>query len=586
MGGLLMEDFFKKKVVVPRRNNHIWPEKHHTSLGDWQTWRRWLKSICRHHSMMLLNSLEVWECPLDTWIHQWDCFLTSNMEILYIYRTQNRDWTRHIIQPGRRRRNNRYFVDALICNGPVEPPEDLLRATVQHHREYIEVTSAASLFGQRRTDPHMYPVGWDPFLVHNDILLRKLTEALQPVYLESTPSLELLFADFSKGTLVSVSDGSYFPESNQAACAWLIESSCRSQWIMGSMKIPGSSQDFSAYRSELGGLLALSVTIKLLSCCLPGPKHLIVGCDGKAALNTLTATHEDISASSGHSDLQSIIIDLWASMETSPYPVHILGHQDENNNPLTRLETMNVLVDRLATLTARLEYNPTVRLKLPNMGMDTVQYKGCTIGGALYGSLYNGLIHDRMMAYYSTKLFSSSIVTHTVHYRSFSTARNLTYGGMNKFITKWISNTIATGRILQRRKHRIFNRCPRCDAWGEDKLYVVVCWDIRAKIIWDKQMEQLKRLMASLHTNPDIYTFITTGLAQFRTHPTTRLIHHFTPDDEWKTEQLDIGWLNFLTGFISSKMIQKQQDHYVTLGRRNRGHIWAAKIINHGWNIT
>jgi hypothetical protein len=127
------------------------------------------------------------------------------------------------------------------------------------------------------------------------------------------------------------------------------------------------------------------------------------------------------------------------------------------------------------------------------------------------------------MEYSSTKLFSSSAVTQTVHFRSFSMARKTTHGGMNKFIMKWISNTIATGMILQCRKYRIFNQCPWCNACGEDKLHVVACWDIRAKIIWDTQMEQLQLLMASLNTNLDIYTFIKTGLAQFRAHPTTRL---------------------------------------------------------------
>jgi hypothetical protein len=41
--------------------------------------------------------------------------------------------------------------------------------------------------------------------------------------------------------------------------------------------------------------------------------------------------------------------------------------------------------------------------------------------------------------------------------------------------------------------------------------------------------------------------------------------------------------INFLTGFISNPLIQKQQDHYTALGLRNKGYIWAAKIISHGW---
>jgi hypothetical protein len=40
--------------------------------------------------------------------------------------------------------------------------------------------------------------------------------------------------------------------------------------------IPGEPNGHSAYRSEIGGLLAISVIIKLLSLCLPQPQHLII----------------------------------------------------------------------------------------------------------------------------------------------------------------------------------------------------------------------------------------------------------------------------------------------------------------------
>jgi hypothetical protein len=414
--------------------------------------------------------------------------------------------------------------------------------------------------------------------------LNKLEELLHPTYLESTAQLDILFNDFSNGTLVSVSDGSYFPETKQAACAWLIESSCRSQWIMGSVRTPGTHDVQSAYRSEVAGLWAISMTHKLLSCCLPQPKHLIVGCDGKAALNILSSSKNCINASSQHSDLTSVIIDLWSSMNVLPHPVHILGHQDATTNRLNRFEIMNVLVDRLATLTAPTRTPTSQSNRAPTMGMDVVKYKDKQVCGDMYSTLYNSITQDRLMEYLSHKIVSSPAVTLTIDLRSFAKARRCTTTSMIKFVTKWISNTIATGVILQRRNHRIFNRCPRCNAWGEDKVHVVVCWDIRAKVIWDRQMEYLKSLMLSLNTHPEIYSFIIQGLARFRTHPHSPS----GPQEEqevWKQEQREIGWLNFLSGFISTKIVQLQHDHYKTLGLRRTGHTWAEKIISHGWQL-
>jgi hypothetical protein len=58
------------------------------------------------------------------------------------------------------------------------------------------------------------------------------------------------------------------------------------------------------------------------------------------------------------------------------------------------------------------------------------------------------------------------------------------------------------------------------------------------------------------------------------------------PDNAtWKQQQREIGWLNFLMGFVSRAMVQLQQDYYHTLGLRNTGHKWAAKIISHGWQM-
>jgi hypothetical protein len=247
---------------------------------------------------------------------------------------------------------------------------------------------------------------------------------------------------------------------------------------------------------------------------------------------------------------------------------------------------MNVLADRLATLTAEMTHHTQEYRKLPNLGMDIVRYNGIPICGNIYSALYNGLLRARLMEYYSKKLHLTQEALNTVDFISFSKARKTTNGGMNKFLTKWISDTLATGVILQRRQHRVFNRCPRCNEWGEDKLHVVVCWDIRAKVIWEKNMEVLQSLMASTSTHPDISTFIINGLRHFRKHPRARGQQTRYIQQDWKREQEEIGWLNFLTGFISKKMVQKQDTYYNSRGLRNRGHTWAAKIIQQCWILV
>lgn len=121
----------------------------------------------------------------------------------------------------------------------------------------------------------------------------KLEEILKPVYLEASDNIDQLLLDFGTGQTVAVSDGSYYQETDGAAAVWVIESKCHIQWIRGSMLTPGPITDFSAYRSKLTGLLAISITFKLLLLCTQVPRHSIIRCDGKAALQVLRLSRED-----------------------------------------------------------------------------------------------------------------------------------------------------------------------------------------------------------------------------------------------------------------------------------------------------
>jgi len=88
--------------------------------------------------------------------------------------------------------------------------------------------------------------------------------------------------------------------------------------------------------------------------------------------------------------------------------------------------------------------------------------------------------------------------------------------------------------------------------------------------------------MLETHTHPEIYTFIIQGMTTFQAHP---LRTQYQYNEEWKQEQSAIGWLNYLTGYLGNKVVQKQQEHFEMLGLRNKGQTWAAKLIRQGWNF-
>jgi hypothetical protein len=145
------------------RNKYRWPLQHHTSKADWQTWRRWIRTITRNNDMALQDPLGAWTCKRTDWILYWDCFVTSTMEILYIRMGDHQGWSRHIVKPGRQHRNLRFHKDSLHCRYLTEDPEYLFRATIQTHRDYLEVSAMEGPPQQLR--PHIQDSHqlWLPF---------------------------------------------------------------------------------------------------------------------------------------------------------------------------------------------------------------------------------------------------------------------------------------------------------------------------------------------------------------------------------------------------------------------------------------
>jgi hypothetical protein len=239
-------------------------------------------------------------------------------------------------------------------------------------------------------------------------------------------------------------------------------------------------------------------------------------------------------------------------------------------------------MDKLATLTASSYHNPGEYLEIPNCSIPRVRIGDTGVAGELHKSLYNAMVARNMDEYLTTKLFQGTpTIVATIDFDSFKKARTQAPVYMQIFITKWISNTLPTGKVMQLRKQRIFNRCPRCNSWGEDKLHVLTCWDARAKLIWDRQMEMFTQLLTQERTCPEITDYLLTGLEEFRNHPNTPI----GATSSWTRELRSIGWINVVTGFLGKQLILKQSYYYKNMGSRKTGIRWGSKIILQLWGM-
>ena len=580
-GTCLDTEWLKMPTCLPHRNNYRWPNAHHITSNDWSRWRRFLSTLCRTNTDTLLYPVGDWQRSYQEWLETWQGLLSENGEELYIKHIPTATWRRHIRQPGHRyRRFPRFHKEYLCYNRLPNNIGKFHRISYKTFQRYLEVTSTDT-FDHQRDDRADVQYPWHDVQPTVPSINAAIRHTLKPFYLETTDQLDILLQEFSTGQVVAVSDGSFLSDTGGAAAAWIIESQCKSQWIMGSLHAPGSRADTSAYRSELTGLTAISVTLKILSHCCPSPAHLIIACDGLSALKVLTANRDIIKANTPHADLQSIISDIWTHSTAKPLPIHVKGHQDATGRCLNRLEELNIMMDKLAKLTAMSKLTRPTSLTIPQVGLTPISHHSQPVSGNLYKTLYYKITAEQTWQYFSSKLFSNPQVFSVVHTSAFEKARKSSATHMNIFISKWLSDSLATGIVMQRRRQRVFNRCPRCHQWGEDRLHIVVCWDVRANIVWKHQMETLTKLLAQEYTDPDIQQFLTHGLHEFKRHPHQTT----TATPTWRTEILQIGWLNVLSGFLGQSLVQRQENYYKRLGMRRSGMNWASKLIQHFWQM-
>jgi hypothetical protein len=237
-------------------------------------------------------------------------------------------------------------------------------------------------------------------------------------------------------------------------------------------------------------------------------------------------------------------------------------------------------MDKLATLTASSFHNPGECFAIPTIGLPRVTLHSTTISGELQLRLYTGMVTNKLEKDMMTKVFRDLQDVEIVAMDSFAKAWSQAPVYMNIFITKWISITLATGIVMQTRKQQIFNRCPRCNAWGEDRIHVITCWDARAQLIWKRQMYAFRQFLTHENACPELAEYLLTMLQEFRAHPTK------TPaaNEPWQRELNQIGWMNVITGFLGKQLISRQSEYYKQIGCRKTGALWGSRVVLQWWS--
>ena len=93
-------------------------------------------------------------------------------------------------------------------------------------------------------------------------------------------------------------------------------------------------------------------------------------------------------------------------------------------------------------------------------------------------------------------------------------------------------------------------------------------------------------------TDPALASFLRKGLHHWFTHPDyvcdndNDNVTDSTPHNDAFQSQVDIGWYNLLSGFLSQDIVHLQQLHFNSIKSKKTGHTWGATLIKKLWNIT
>ena len=578
-GRRLDSRYLKKYSSIIIRNSFNWQKKHHVNTSDMCLWRRLLKWIFPSEYNSLLSPLLAWSSNID-WLGSWDWFVSRDLEFLF-HQYSPGCWHRHVKVPSH---HHSYYLEFLAFEG--DPDGEVLRASITKRANGISLLHSSSSSSQ-------ISLPTDLEHIFDAISLLPPQIPWFTKHMHATSSTVLLKESILAGTAIAVSDGSFFPLQKVGSCAWVVSSPDGSEWISGGGIIPGEPEDQNSYRSELGGQLGVISALISMDIDVPSSAQtpITTYCDGISALNTVLLPSSAIKARHKHADLISITASLWSSSPFKASTKHVRGHQDNLARALTVPEHLNCKMDALAKRIALYQITSPQLLQIfpsTSHGIGTIFCKGHRVSSNVQKSLYDNILHQKLLQYLSHKLQVPPFILHKqINWLVLARARRECKNSMNIFITKWFSDTAPTGLVLLRRKQRVSSSCPLCDHPTEDFTHILQCQSPTATQCKYDLLQELRCWMDAVDTHPDILQFIFDGLSSWFSSQAFSLDNSLDISMSFIFRtQMILGWESLLLGLIVTPIIVTQQKYYSDLGSRKLGTRWACNLIQKLWHIV
>jgi hypothetical protein len=270
-----------------RVSNLHWPNIRRPT--SWAAWKVFLASISTNGK--LRNSLGSWTgTPHKTWT--W--YYNPGKEVIYQNLSEN-NWLRYDkVCPIRFTRHQNNLYD----NPTPTPTPDLdncYPTMVSNLRTGILSNPSTSKFclNQTQEEPQMWEA-YTPAPFHNTPFFFQCLLGDRPPTLEQCNKIR---EAIQNQNLLTCSDGAYCPHANAGSHSWVFSNATRNYTVSGAGTDDGYPTSMSAYRSELGGILAaLYIIHRICDYYNITTGKATLFCDNKGALTkTFHPIHQGIS---------------------------------------------------------------------------------------------------------------------------------------------------------------------------------------------------------------------------------------------------------------------------------------------------
>ena len=169
---------------------------------------------------------------------------------------------------------------------------------------------------------------------------------------------------------------------------------------------------------------------------------------------------------------------------------------------MTILEWLNCKMDEKAKRIAlqQITRRRNCRYSSTQLGFGTIKYHGSMVISHIQKSLYDRITHKCFIEHLGEKLhIEPDLLDSKINWKAYGKARKVAPLVTQTFITKWLSNTAATGVLMVNRQQRKHSSCPICDEPDEgDIMHIMICGSpLASELLRETQLQELQNMWTS-----------------------------------------------------------------------------------------